>query len=40
MNTAEDNRKQKSLSKMIQDFENLFHQELINIKKANKMFAV
>jgi len=39
-NTVRDNRGQKSLSKMIQNFENLFHQELVKIERADKVFAV
>ena len=39
MNAAEDCRRQKSPSKMIQNFENLFHQELMKIERASKVFA-
>jgi len=38
-NVARDNKEQKSSSKIIQDFENLFYQELVNIERANKMFV-
>jgi len=38
-NADEKNRVQKSFSKMIQNFENLFHQKFIKIKKADKIFA-
>ena len=39
MNIARDNKEQKSSSKIIQDFKNLFYQELINIKRVDKIFA-
>ena len=39
MNTDRENRAQKSFSKMIQNFENLFHQKLMKIKKADKIFT-
>ena len=40
MNAIRDNRTQKSFSKMIQNFKNLFHQEFMKIKRADKIFAV
>ena len=40
MNIIRDYEKQKSLSKMIQNFEDLFHQELVNVKRADKIFIV
>ena len=40
MNAIRKNETQKSLSKMIQNFENLFHQKLIKIERADKIFAV
>ncbi len=39
-NAVRNNREQKSLSKMIQNFENLFHQELVKIKRADKVFIM
>ena len=39
MNTMKDNKKQKSFSKMIQNFKNLFHQEFAEIERVNKMFV-
>ena len=39
MNTMRDNREQKNFSKMIQNFEDLFHQELAKIERADKMFV-
>src|SRR5438034_8455870 len=38
-NAMRDNRGQKSPSKMIQDFEDLFHQELAEVERAGKVFA-
>ena len=40
MNADEKNETQKSLSKMIQNFENLFHWELMKIERTDKIFAV
>ena len=39
MNTVKKNETQKSFNKIIQNFENLFHQELMKIKKTDKIFA-
>ena len=39
-NTVKKNEAQKSLNKMIQNFENLFHQELMKIERADKIFTV
>ena len=39
MNAVKKNKAQKSLSKMIQNFENLFHQKLMKIEKADKIFV-
>ena len=38
-NVARDDREQKSSSRIIQNFENLFHQELANIERVGKIFA-
>ena len=38
-NAARDDGAQKSPSKMIQDFEDLFHQELMEVERAGKVFA-
>ena len=40
MNADEKNETQKSLSKMIQNFENLFHWELMKIERADKIFMM
>ena len=40
INTIRKNETQKNFSKMIQNFENLFHQEFMKIEKVSKIFAV
>ena len=39
MNADKKNKIQKSLSKIIQNFENLFHQKLMKIERISKIFA-
>ena len=38
MNTMNNNKKSKTFSKMIQNFEDLFYQKLINVESTNKIF--
>ena len=40
MNAVRNDETQKSFSKMIQNFENLFHQELMKIERADKIFVM
>ena len=39
-NAATSSKKQRSLSKIIQNFKNLFYQELFDINNINKIFIV
>ena len=39
MNAAINSRGERSVSKMIQNFENLFYQELLNVNDAGKLFT-